>query len=81
MKILDFGMARSEREDVEITRTGAVMGTPAYMAPEQARGEPVGAGSDLFSLGCVMYRLCTGHLPFEGKTVIAVLTALSTITP
>jgi regulation of enolase protein 1 (concanavalin A-like superfamily)/predicted Ser/Thr protein kinase len=81
VKILDFGMARSVREDVEITRSGTVMGSPAYMAPEQARGEAVGSGSDLFGLGCVMYRLCTGHLPFEGKTVMAVLTALSTITP
>ena len=81
VKILDFGMARSQREDVEITRSGAVMGTPAYMAPEQARGEPVGAGSDLFSLGCVMYRLCTCRLPFEGDSVMAVLTALSTTTP
>ena len=81
VKILDFGMARSQREDVEITRSGVVMGTPAYMAPEQARGEPVGAGSDLFSLGCVMYRLCTCRLPFEGESVMAVLTALSTTTP
>ena len=75
VKILDFGMARSEREDVEITRSGAVMGTPAYMAPEQARGEPAGASSDLFSLGCVLYRLCTRRLPFEGESVIAVLTS------
>ena len=81
VKILDFGMARSEREDVEITRSGAVMGTPAYMAPEQARGELVGASSDLFSLGCVMYRLCTSRLPFEGESIMAVLTALSTTTP
>jgi serine/threonine protein kinase/regulation of enolase protein 1 (concanavalin A-like superfamily) len=81
VKILDFGMARSEREDVEITRSGTVMGTPAYMSPEQARGEPVGVGSDLFSLGCVMYRLCTGRLPFEGESVMAVLTALSTTMP
>jgi serine/threonine protein kinase/regulation of enolase protein 1 (concanavalin A-like superfamily) len=81
VKILDFGMARSEREDVEITRTGVVMGTPAYMAPEQARGEPAGAGSDLFSLGCVLYRLCTLRLPFEGESVIAVLTSISTETP
>jgi serine/threonine protein kinase/regulation of enolase protein 1 (concanavalin A-like superfamily) len=81
VKILDFGMARSEREDIEITRSGAVMGTPAYMAPEQARGELVGASSDLFSLGCVMYRLCTSRLPFEGESIMAVLTALSTTTP
>ena len=81
VKILDFGMARSQREDVEITRSGAVMGTPAYMAPEQARGEQVDARSDLFSLGCVMYRLCTSRLPFEGESVMAVLSALSTTTP
>jgi serine/threonine protein kinase/regulation of enolase protein 1 (concanavalin A-like superfamily) len=81
VKILDFGMARSQREDVEITRSGMVMGTPAYMAPEQARGEPVEAGSDLFSFGCVLYRLCTCRLPFEGDSIMAVLTALSTTTP
>ena len=81
VKILDFGMARSQREDVEITHSGAVMGTPAYMSPEQARGDSVGAGSDLFSLGCVMYRLCTGRLPFEGESVMAVLSALSTDDP
>jgi serine/threonine protein kinase/regulation of enolase protein 1 (concanavalin A-like superfamily) len=81
VKILDFGMARSEREDVEITGTGAVMGTPAYMSPEQARGEPAGASSDLFSLGCVLYRLCTRRLPFEGDSVTAVLTSISTATP
>ena len=81
VKILDFGMARSEREDVEITRTGAVMGTPAYMAPEQARGEPAGAGSDLFSLGCVLYRLCTLRLPFGGDSVMAVLTSIWTESP
>ena len=81
VKILDFGMARSEREDVEITGTGAVVGTPAYMAPEQARGEPAGTSSDLFSLGCVLYRLCARRLPFEGDSVIAVLTSISTETP
>ena len=61
--------------------TGAVMGTPAYMAPEQARGEPAGASSDLFSLGCVLYRLCTRRLPFEGDSVIAVLTSIWTDNP
>ena len=81
VKILDFGMARSQREDIEITQTGAVMGTPAYMAPEQARGEPAGAGSDLFGLGCILYRLCTLRLPFEGDSVMAVLTSIWTQTP
>ena len=81
VKILDFGMARSQREDIEITQTGAVMGTPAYMAPEQARGEPAGAGSDLFALGCILYRLCTLRLPFEGDSVMAVLTSIWTQTP
>ncbi len=81
VKILDFGMARSQREEIEITRTGAVMGTPAYMAPEQAHGEPAGASSDLFSLGCVLYRLSTLRLPFEGDSVIAVLTSIWTATP
>ncbi len=81
VKILDFGMARSERDDVQITQTGTVMGTPAYMAPEQARGEAAGASSDLFSLGCVIYRLCAGRLPFEGGTILAVLSALALDTP
>jgi serine/threonine protein kinase/regulation of enolase protein 1 (concanavalin A-like superfamily) len=81
VKILDFGMARSEHEDVQITQSGTVVGTPAYMAPEQARGETVGASSDLFSLGCVLYRLCTGRLPFEGETIMAVLAGLASDTP
>ena len=80
VKILDFGMARSER-DASITHAGTVMGTPAYMAPEQARGEAAGPGSDLFSLGCVLYRLCSGRLPFEGGTILAVLSALASDTP
>jgi eukaryotic-like serine/threonine-protein kinase len=75
VNILDFGMARSER-DASITRAGTVTGSPAYMAPEQARGEAASPGSDLFSLGCVLYRLCAGRLPFEGETILAVLSAL-----
>src|SRR5271165_5408765 len=57
------------------------MGTPAFMSPEQAAGEPVTYSSDLFSLGCVLYRLCCGHLPFQGKTILSVLNALATFTP
>ncbi len=81
VKILDFGLARSETHDVQITNPGMTVGTPAYMAPEQARGEGVTATGDLFSLGCVLYQLCTGELPFAGTTVMAVLTSLSTSTP
>ncbi len=81
VKILDFGMVRSEHNDAHITHAGTVMGTPAYMAPEQARGETAGAGSDLFSLGCILYRLCAGRGPFEGKTILAVLSALASEAP
>ena len=77
VKILDFGLARVGTEDVHLTRTGAIVGTPAYMAPEQARGEKVDARCDLFSLGCVLYRLCTGAMPFAGDTTTALLMALA----
>ncbi len=77
VKILDFGLARGESDDLQITNPGTALGTPAYMAPELARGEQVGSASDLFSLGCVLYELCTGQLPFQGTTVMAVLRSLS----
>jgi serine/threonine protein kinase len=81
VKILDFGQARAEREDVQITRFGAIMGTPAFMSPEQAAGELVSSSSDLFSLGCVLYVLCCGQRPFQGKTILTVLNALASLTP
>ncbi|HEX4608721.1 MAG TPA: protein kinase, partial [Urbifossiella sp.] len=81
VKVLDFGLARPVDADAELTRKGAVVGTPAFMSPEQARGEKVDARSDLFSLGAVLYRLCAGRLPFEGPTTVAVLTALVTQDP
>ena len=77
VKILDFGLARVGTEDVHLTRTGAIVGTPAYMSPEQARGEKVDARGDLFSLGCVLYRLCTGAMPFVGDTTTSLLMALA----
>ncbi|MBA4067765.1 MAG: hypothetical protein C0501_29520 [Isosphaera sp.] len=87
VKLLDFGLAKpvspddSDGEEAQLTRTGAVLGTPAYMSPEQARGEKVDHRTDLFSLGAVLYRLCTGRLPFQGPTAMAILTALATETP
>jgi serine/threonine protein kinase len=85
VKILDFGLARPakpDREDVErLTHDGMVIGTPSFMSPEQARGEAVDFRTDLFSLGTVLYRLCTGHLPFTGPTTTAVLTQLAITDP
>ena len=67
IKILDFGLARAVDEESQLTRSGATVGTPAYMAPEQAAGAEVDARCDLFSLGVVLYRMCTGRLPFPGR--------------
>ncbi len=76
VKLTDFGLARAA-EDVKLTRTGFVAGSPLYMAPEQARGDEVDARADLFSLGTVLYEATTGTAPFEAKTPLAVLRRVS----
>jgi serine/threonine protein kinase len=76
VKLTDFGLARAA-EDVKLTRTGFVAGSPLYMAPEQARGDDVDARADLFSLGTVLYEATTGTAPFEAKTPLAVLRRVS----
>lgn len=81
VKILDFGLARSMQEVDQITQPGMVVGTPSYMAPEQARGEPIDGRSDLFSLGCVLYELSTGHRAFSGPNPMAILTSLAVDIP
>jgi serine/threonine protein kinase/predicted ATPase len=81
VKLLDFGIARPQVEDARITNPGMVVGTPMYMAPEQAQGQQVDGRADLFSLGCVLYQLLTGRPPFEGKTTFGVLSAVITQTP
>ncbi len=70
--ITDFGLARAA-DSMTLTRTGVIAGTPHYMSPEQARGEVIDQRSDLFSLGCVLYFLCTGQPPFDAENTLAVL--------
>src|SRR5262249_51642112 len=62
VKITDFGLARAV-DDASVTQSGTVAGTPMYMSPEQAEGLPIDKRSDLFSLGTVLYAMCTGHSP------------------
>src|SRR5262249_29628802 len=81
VKIVDFGLAWGAGEDVRLTQAGALVGTPAYMSPEQANAAPVDHRCDLFSLGSVLYRLATGQLPFPGKDTLSILTALATRDP
>src|SRR5262249_30054334 len=70
--VMDFGLARS-LETAGLTRTGALMGTPSYMSPEQSRGEQAGARSDLFTLGIILYQMITATLPFAAETPMASL--------
>lgn len=65
--LADFGVARLETEDSLVTRTGALLGTPAYMSPEQATGDTATARSDVYSLGATLYQLSTGLLPYSGS--------------
>jgi WD40 repeat protein len=81
VKILDFGLVRSTRAETALTREGAIVGTPAYMAPEQALGEAITPACDLFSLGCLLYRLCTGQVPVPGADTISTLVAVTTQEP
>lgn len=78
LKILDFGLARLLRpeEGLHLTRTGAVIGTPEYIAPEILRGVEPGPASDLFSLGVALYRMASGRRPFPGASSFEILTAM-----
>jgi serine/threonine protein kinase/Leucine-rich repeat (LRR) protein len=81
IKILDFGLAKPVEEGEpggELTGTGIVLGTPAFMAPEQARGAAVDHRADLFSLGVVLFQLTTGQRPFDRATQLASMIALAT---
>jgi eukaryotic-like serine/threonine-protein kinase len=77
VKIVDFGIAKIDHPDLAsghtLTTTGEVFGSPAYMSPEQARGEKVGASTDIYSTGCIIFESLTGATPFQGPTVFDVV--------
>lgn len=81
-RILDFGLARlDDGDDPRLTGTGDILGTPAYMSPEQARSRNIDNRADLFSLGCVLYHAATGKAPFRAATVMDTLLAVANEQP
>ena len=76
VKIMDFGIARVA-DTTSMTGTGSMMGTPYYMAPEQIRGEPVSAATDIYALSCLVYQLFTGRPVFEGEVATLVFLHIS----
>ncbi len=75
-KVMDFGIAKSLDDDASKTKTGLVVGTPYYLAPEQARGsKDIDHRADIYSLGVTLYQMLTGRLPYDGETAIQIITA------
>jgi tetratricopeptide (TPR) repeat protein len=83
-KITDFGLAKPiEQEELGLTRTGAILGTPTYMAPEQAQGnnKAVGPGADIYALGAILYDMLTGRPPLRGTTIVDTLQLVQFVDP
>jgi len=80
VKITDFGLARAA-DDASLSQSGVIAGTPLFMAPEQAKGEPLDPRADLFSLGSVLYTMAAGRPPFRAATPLAVLKRVAEDTP
>ena len=85
VKVLDFGIAKFLEENRQVSHTltqaGALIGTPEYMAPEQVQGEAADVRMDIYALGCIMYQLLTGQLPFSDKTMFGVLSQQVNVRP
>lgn len=73
-RVTDFGLAKRPDRDRDLTMTGQMLGTPSYMAPEQASGKDVTDATDVYALGAILYAMLTGKAPFEGATVVDTLT-------
>ena len=73
--VADFGIARARTEagQSKLTQTGMAVGTPVYMSPEQATGEPVGPAADIYSLGCMLYEMLAGEPPFNGPNAMVIM--------
>ena len=81
VKVLDFGIAKDLDASVALTRHGTYIGTPAYSAPEQVKGEEIDHRADIFSLGVILYELLTGRVAFQGRHTVEVLKATLTAAP
>jgi len=81
VKVTDFGIAKPLDAGEQLTATGSLLGTPAYMSPEQARGEKLDGRSDLFSLGCILYEMVTGARAFQGDSITSLLLKIVTEEP
>jgi serine/threonine-protein kinase len=76
LKVLDFGVARLAERSAGLTEAGLIMGTPAYMSPEQITSEPVDHRTDLYSAGAVLYECLTGRPPIEAATMVSLIAAV-----